>query len=98
MKKVYQQILCISILTVSLAGCSDEGSTPTKGGKDGKVSLKAKFYTDVIYGEDNRLDLYQVEDERLLLAADSTVAVMSRNDLKIDGETTQIHTRPYATT
>jgi V8-like Glu-specific endopeptidase len=39
----------------------------------------------VIYGKDNRLDLYQVNDTRLRELAASTVALMSAGDVTIDG-------------
>ena len=42
----------------------------------------ANFHPNVIYGDDNRLDTYQVSDPKLRALADSTVAVMSNSTLK----------------
>lgn len=43
---------------------------------------------DVVYGEDDRMDLYQVSHMSQLALADSTVALMHDNDLSADGQGT----------
>lgn len=40
---------------------------------------------EVIYGDDDRLDLYQVENPKLRELADSTVALFEASDVAIDG-------------
>jgi hypothetical protein len=49
----------------------------------------------VIYGEDNRKDLYQETDPLLLRLADSTVALMRKADLRTKGEVTRLETQNY---
>jgi hypothetical protein len=43
---------------------------------------------NVIYGEDGRLDFFEIEDEALLRAADSTVALLLIEDLTDNGDGT----------
>ncbi len=47
----------------------------------GFVSISPK----VIYGDDNRLDIYQVEDQNILLLADATVALISKDYFRDNG-------------
>ena len=57
-------------LSIVLIGCEKNApATPKK-------SSRPTFKSNVIYGEDNRKDLYQVEDSNLLVIASSTVALM----------------------
>lgn len=42
----------------------------------------AKPRSSVIYGDDNRKDVYQESDSRAVLASDSTVALILKNDVK----------------
>ncbi|MDD5656035.1 MAG: serine protease [Elusimicrobia bacterium] len=51
----------------------------------------------VIYGDDDRIDLYQVQDPRLLKLADSTAALFKSSDVFMDQATQQarLATRPY---
>jgi hypothetical protein len=51
----------------------------------------------VIYGVDNRLDLYQVSDVRRLALADSTVALVSTNDVKDVNGVSYLNLEAYAT-
>jgi hypothetical protein len=55
----------------------------------------AQVRPQVIYGSDDRLDLYQVQDSRLLSLADSTVALFQYGAVSIDRETARLNTRPY---
>lgn len=41
--------------------------------------------TKVIYGADNRLDLYQIEDQNILLLADATAALISKDFFRDNG-------------
>lgn len=50
----------------------------------------------VIYGDDDRLDLYQVSDARLLKLADSTVALFEKTDVAIGGDQAKLTTASYA--
>ncbi len=55
-----------------------------------------KLATNVIYGTDGRLDLYQVTDNRLKLLTDATVALVSKNDLStFDAEKTNLNLANY---
>ena len=93
MNKVHVRYICTSILTFSLVACSDD-----KDGKktDAPPQAQELLSPKVIYGDDNRLDLYQVQSLPLLQLADSTVALIAANDLHDLGGTTQIRTTPYA--
>ncbi|MEW5906224.1 MAG: serine protease [Elusimicrobiota bacterium] len=50
----------------------------------------------VIYGKDDRFDLYQVTDQALLKLADSTVGLFKAGDVTINGDTAKLNTRSYA--
>ncbi len=55
----------------------------------------SKVQIQVIYGEDNRKDLYQETDSAFLRLADSTVALMERDKLHVQGATTAIDVTQY---
>ncbi len=59
--------------------------------------LGAQTRPDVIYGDDDRRDLYQVETQKVLELADSTVALFSAANVTLDGEQglARLATRPY---
>ncbi len=59
------------------------------------VPAFAQIGPDVIYGSDDRLDLYQVENSRLREAADSTVALFSGSDVSLAGGKASLSVRPY---
>ncbi|MBI2071067.1 MAG: trypsin-like peptidase domain-containing protein [Elusimicrobia bacterium] len=48
---------------------------------------------NVIYGDDNRLDLHQVDDPELLSWADSTVALFDASRLTLDAENGRVNLR-----
>jgi hypothetical protein len=57
----------------------------------------AAFAEDkVIYGDDDRLDIYQVTDARLLKLADSTVGLFQGSDVTIAGDKANLATESYA--
>jgi hypothetical protein len=99
-------VLSVAILALSACG-SGEGSGEGDGGNggggkiSGKVSAKlaGNFSnnpsTKVIYGDDNRLDLYDVKDAKRLKLADSTVALISAQSIHIDGVMAKIDSVPY---
>ncbi|MDX6768610.1 MAG: serine protease [Elusimicrobiota bacterium] len=55
----------------------------------------AQVGPDVIYGSDDRLDLYQVQNTRLLEAADSTVALFSAGDVSVAGNRANLSVSHY---
>lgn len=67
------------LLGLGLWGCAPMG--------DQKPSTNefSDFSEKVIYGEDHRVDLYQVLDPQWLLRARSTVALIDKNDLVLNG-------------
>ncbi len=50
----------------------------------------------VIYGADDRLDIWQVTDARLLKLADSTVGLFQASDVTMDGPKARLATESYA--
>ncbi|OGR69357.1 MAG: hypothetical protein A2179_07500 [Elusimicrobia bacterium GWC2_63_65] len=50
----------------------------------------------VIYGSDDRLDIYQVSDARLLKLADSTVGLFNSYDITVAGSKAKLATESYA--
>lgn len=50
----------------------------------------------VIYGGDDRLDIYQVTDARLLKLADSTVGLFESYNVTLNGEQAKLATESYA--
>ena len=51
---------------------------------------------EVIYGDDDRLDLYQVEDTRVLGWARSTVGLFRAGNVTVEGDTAKLRTGSYA--
>lgn len=51
----------------------------------------------VIYGADDRIDLYQVQNAKLRSMADSTVALVQSSDIKAEGAVAKLRTSPYGT-
>ncbi len=68
-------LLSLLTLTALLAACSQQAPTQSK-------SLPTEGFEKVIYGEDNRLDLYQVSNPNALSLADSTVALIEAKNLQ----------------
>ena len=50
----------------------------------------------VIYGADDRLDIYQVTDAKLLKLADSTVGLFQDSDVYVSGDKAKLGTQSYA--
>jgi V8-like Glu-specific endopeptidase len=55
----------------------------------------AQARPDVIYGDDDRLDLHQVSSPKLLAMADSTVALFKGSGVSMEGGTANLSTRHY---
>jgi hypothetical protein len=51
----------------------------------------------VIYGSDDRIDLYQTENSKLKSLADSTVALMQASSVRSEGAVATLQTEPYGT-
>ncbi|HAG90908.1 MAG TPA: serine protease [Bdellovibrionales bacterium] len=58
------------------------------------TALANDYSAKVIYGEDNRLDMYQVQDPMMISLAHSTVALMRPSDLREEGAITHIADSP----
>ena len=73
-------ILMTVIMALIFVSCSEDVQEPVS--KENKsTALKAR----VIYGDDDRLDLYQVKDQALKKLADGTVALMKKSNLSRNG-------------
>jgi len=59
------------------------------------LSLFAQVNANTIYGEDDRVDLYQVKDPGVRKLADSTVALFQGGSVTINDKTAVLATRPY---
>ena len=59
------------------------------------LSVSAFAQDKVIYGQDDRLDLYQVTDSMKLTLADSTVALMEAGNLSMSGGKVRISSGKY---
>ncbi len=68
------RFILLSLLLLSTA-CANKNENITS------PKLNDDFTQKVIYGEDDRLDLYEVEDQILLSLADSTLGVISNSSL-----------------
>lgn len=53
------------------------------------------YKPQVVYGDDNRLDLFDVQDQALLLAAKSTAAIFNKSKLKSEGTTYEIRSQSF---
>ncbi len=61
------------------------------------VPAFAQVDGQVIYGADDRIDLYQTENAKLKSMADSTVALMQASSVKSEGAVSRLVTEPYGT-
>ena len=61
------------------------------------VPASAQVDGQVIYGSDDRIDLYQTENSKLLSLADSTVALMPARSVMSEGAVSRLDTSPYGT-
>jgi V8-like Glu-specific endopeptidase len=59
------------------------------------VPAFAQVHTNVIYGSDTRIDLYQTDDSRLLSLADSTLALFQAGSVTLDGGVAKLATQNY---
>jgi hypothetical protein len=58
----------------------------------------AQLHTKVIYGSDTRIDLYQVDNAKLLSLADSTVALFQSNGVTTEDGVAKLTTESYGQT
>lgn len=89
------RFLCVGLLTSAVSACSGDKDGDKQKTGDGDFT-DDDFIGKVIYGEDDRLDLYQVQDQELLTLADSTAALIFASDLQQNGDVTKINTTKYA--
>ena len=61
------------------------------------VPAAAQVDGQVIYGSDDRIDLYQTDNAKLRSLADSTVALMHGGSIKAEGAVSRLQTEPYGT-
>jgi len=61
------------------------------------VPAAAQLDGQVIYGSDDRIDLYQTNNSTLRSMADSTVALMQASTVKTEGAVSKLLTTPYGT-
>jgi subtilisin-like proprotein convertase family protein len=108
MKKFFQYIIpaiTLVFVAATISACGDDKNETGKdksqidgdANGDNRLSEVADFNAKVIYGDDDRLDVFQLQDQRLLAAADSTVALILNTDLKQNGDTVDIATLNYGT-
>jgi len=64
------------------------GEAYASGGIEATISSEGVITPKVIYGDDDRLDEYEVNDANILAAGDSTVALLSLSDLIDNGDGT----------
>jgi len=98
MYKEKQSVFYVTIATLFLLGCGG-GADTEPGNKNGESTAENVADTireKVIYGEDNRLDLHQLQDQARLRLADSTVALIFASDLQLSGNNYQIKTTLFA--
>jgi hypothetical protein len=55
----------------------------------------AQVNNNTIYGNDDRVDIYQVKDTRVLSLADSTVALFEAGKVSVNGSAATLATSPY---
>jgi hypothetical protein len=55
----------------------------------------AQLSGQVVYGSDDRIDIYQTDDAKLKALADSTVALFQGSGVKLDGGSAVLATQPY---
>ncbi|OQW50751.1 MAG: hypothetical protein A4S09_11390 [Proteobacteria bacterium SG_bin7] len=86
-------LLLLGFLFIA-SGCTN--SSDTNPFKD--LDLE-EIKMEVIYGDDNRQDLYQVTDQMKYTLSNSTVALIYKENLEpLDGNNTKIKSRSYAKT
>ncbi len=74
------RILIFLFLGLGLSACQPQPDNTNKPSTTTDVS--APLRASVVYGEDDRLDIYQVENENLLRVASSTVALMPKDSVQ----------------
>jgi hypothetical protein len=67
----------------------------TVAAKQAAAQVSGGPHGDVVYGSDDRLDLYQVKDKRVLSLADSTVALFEGGNVAVQGDKAALTTHHY---
>ena len=87
--------LATVLLATTLVACSeDDAGEKTGDGGD----LNRNFSAKVIYGEDDRKDIYEIEDERLLHLAEGTAVLMDSFNLQKEGDQYNIKAASFKST
>ncbi|UPT74636.1 MAG: serine protease [Elusimicrobiota bacterium] len=60
-----------------------------------RLTASAQVDGQVIYGSDDRIDLYQTENTKLRSMADSTVALVNASSVKAEGAVAKLDVDPY---
>lgn len=60
-----------------------------------RLTASAQVEGQVIYGSDDRIDVYQTDNAKLRSLADSTVALMQASSVKAEGAVAKLETEPY---
>lgn len=91
------QLLVLTFSLFIISGCKNNKSeTNPFNVLNVEPTKMSAINGDVIYGEDNRQDLYQVTDHLKYRLSDSTVAVMDKGTLEpLDNGNMRIKSRPY---
>lgn len=69
-------LFVLTAATLFNIGCAEDNAKKQNG-----RGVKDSYNPKVVYGDDNRLDYYQVTDTRMLSLADSTVALIRGDEL-----------------
>lgn len=94
LKNIFKKKLFL--LTVFAWSLLNQACAPAKSTDAVDYDAKPEVSSNVIYGSDGRLDLYQVSDDRLKKLADSTVALISNSDLIASGNSVSIKGSSFA--
>lgn len=90
MKNLLNYPLAVLLLTSFTVSCSEDNV----GEKSEDISQQ-DFKMKVIYGEDDRKDLYEIKDSRLLHLAKSTAVLMDSYNLEASGDYFNIETGSF---
>lgn len=74
-------VAIFAVGTVLLISATNEGHCNSQ-----QLNLQSRNASDVIYGDDDRRDMYQIQDENWRRIARSTVALFRNNNVTVQGE------------
>ncbi len=92
MKKVaWTALIFTSFFLISCTEEDGDGPAP----KPKKISGEEKVRPNVIYGNDDRHDLYEIADPKIYQWAASTVALVDKRKVEIQGKTANLNTQIF---